>query len=98
MHLIIPASSHHFLLKHLVPSGDSDLCLLAPSPATGPSIFMATRLLGCDHNTLPAMLLCHTLQTPRAGENPVVGYGECAGGCLTGLHHGHASLGPGAGE
>uniref|UniRef100_A0A8B9YH19 Uncharacterized protein n=1 Tax=Bos mutus grunniens TaxID=30521 RepID=A0A8B9YH19_BOSMU len=52
---IAPASSHHFLLKHLVPGADYDLCLLALTPAAGPSDLTATRLLGCAHfSTLPA--------------------------------------------
>ncbi|KAB0364974.1 leucine-rich repeat and fibronectin type-III domain-containing protein 4 [Muntiacus reevesi] len=73
---IVPASSHHFLLKHLVPGADYDLCLLALSPATGPSDLTATRLLGCAHfSTLPATPLCHALQAHVLGGTLTVAVG-----------------------
>ncbi|XP_001364599.2 leucine-rich repeat and fibronectin type-III domain-containing protein 4 [Monodelphis domestica] len=73
---IIPASSRHFLLKHLVPGADYDLCLLALSPAAVPSDLTATRLLGCAHfSTLPAMPLCHALQAHVLGGTLTVAVG-----------------------
>ncbi|KAF4009952.1 hypothetical protein G4228_000809 [Cervus hanglu yarkandensis] len=73
---IVPASSHHFLLKHLVPGADYDLCLLALSPAAGPSDLTATRLLGCAHfSTLPATPLCHALQAHVLGGTLTVAVG-----------------------
>ncbi|XP_003273962.1 leucine-rich repeat and fibronectin type-III domain-containing protein 4 [Nomascus leucogenys] len=73
---IVPASSHHFLLKHLVPGADYDLCLLALSPAAGPSDLTATRLLGCAHfSTLPASPLCHALQAHVLGGTLTVAVG-----------------------
>lgn len=75
---IVPASSHHFLLKHLVPGADYDLCLLALSPAAGPSDLTATRLLGCAHfSTLPATPLCHALQAHVLGGTLTVAVGVC---------------------
>ncbi|XP_008048999.2 leucine-rich repeat and fibronectin type-III domain-containing protein 4-like, partial [Carlito syrichta] len=73
---IVPASSHHFLLKHLVPGADYDLCLLALSPAAGPSDLTATRLLGCAHfSTPPATPLCHALQAHVLGGTLTVAVG-----------------------
>ncbi|XP_017520309.3 leucine-rich repeat and fibronectin type-III domain-containing protein 4 [Manis javanica] len=73
---IVPASSHHFLLKHLVPGADYDLCLLALSPTAGPSDLTATRLLGCAHfSTLPATPLCHALQAHVLGGTLTVAVG-----------------------
>ncbi|XP_016063825.1 PREDICTED: leucine-rich repeat and fibronectin type-III domain-containing protein 4 isoform X1 [Miniopterus natalensis] len=73
---IVPASSHHFLLKHLIPGADYDLCLLALSPAAGPSDLTATKLLGCAHfSTLPAMPLCHTPQAHMLGGTLTVAVG-----------------------
>ncbi|XP_015988136.2 leucine-rich repeat and fibronectin type-III domain-containing protein 4 isoform X1 [Rousettus aegyptiacus] len=73
---IVPASSHHFLLKHLVPGADYDLCLLALSPAAGPSDLTATKLLGCAHfSTLPATPLCHALQAHVLGGTLTVAVG-----------------------
>ncbi|XP_004393916.1 PREDICTED: leucine-rich repeat and fibronectin type-III domain-containing protein 4 [Odobenus rosmarus divergens] len=73
---IVPASSHHFLLKHLVPGADYDLCLLALSPAAGPSDLTATRLLGCAHfSTQPAAPLCHALQAHVLGGTLTVAVG-----------------------
>lgn len=73
---IVPASSHRFLLKHLVPGADYDLCLLALSPAAGPSDLTATRLLGCAHfSTLPATPLCHALQAHVLGGTLTVAVG-----------------------
>lgn len=73
---IVPASSHHFLLRHLVPGADYDLCLLALSPAAGPSDLTATRLLGCAHfSTPPATPLCHALQAHVLGGTLTVAVG-----------------------
>ncbi|CAM5126322.1 unnamed protein product, partial [Eretmochelys imbricata] len=64
---IIPASSHHFMLKHLVPGVDYDLCVLAIFHDSATSL-AATRLLGCaQFSTEEAYPDCHSLHAHFLG-------------------------------
>uniref|UniRef100_A0A6I8P8Q4 Leucine rich repeat and fibronectin type III domain containing 4 n=1 Tax=Ornithorhynchus anatinus TaxID=9258 RepID=A0A6I8P8Q4_ORNAN len=73
---IIPASSRHFLLRHLIPGADYDLCVLALSPAAAPSDLPAPRLLGCARfSTPPATPLCRALRAHVLGGTLTVAVG-----------------------
>uniref|UniRef100_A0A8C5S729 Leucine-rich repeat and fibronectin type-III domain-containing protein 4 n=1 Tax=Laticauda laticaudata TaxID=8630 RepID=A0A8C5S729_LATLA len=64
---IIPASSQDFLLKHLVPSMDYDLCVLAIFDDLATSL-AATHLLGCaQFTTQEAYPDCHSLHVHFLG-------------------------------
>nr|XP_056708446.1 leucine-rich repeat and fibronectin type-III domain-containing protein 4 [Euleptes europaea] len=64
---IIPASSRHFVLKHLVPSVDYDLCVLAIFDDVATSL-AATNLLGCaQFTTGEAYPDCHSLHAHFLG-------------------------------
>ncbi|XP_061462793.1 leucine-rich repeat and fibronectin type-III domain-containing protein 4 isoform X2 [Rhineura floridana] len=64
---IIPTTSRHFLLKHLVPSVDYDLCVLAIFDDVATSL-AATHLLGCaQFATLEAYPDCHSLHAHFLG-------------------------------
>ncbi|XP_060125516.1 leucine-rich repeat and fibronectin type-III domain-containing protein 4 isoform X2 [Zootoca vivipara] len=64
---IIPATSRHFHLKHLVPSVDYDLCVLAIFDDAATSL-AATHLLGCaQFATQEAYPDCHSLHAHFLG-------------------------------
>ncbi|XP_048368893.1 leucine-rich repeat and fibronectin type-III domain-containing protein 4 [Sphaerodactylus townsendi] len=64
---IIPASSRQFVLKHLVPSVDYDLCVLAIFDDVATSL-AATHLLGCTQFTTgEAYPDCHSLHAHFLG-------------------------------
>ncbi|XP_053225862.1 leucine-rich repeat and fibronectin type-III domain-containing protein 4 [Podarcis raffonei] len=64
---IIPATSRHFHLKHLVPSVDYDLCVLAIFDDAATSL-AATHLLGCaQFATREAYPDCHSLHAHFLG-------------------------------
>uniref|UniRef100_A0ABM5F3X4 Leucine-rich repeat and fibronectin type-III domain-containing protein 4 n=1 Tax=Pogona vitticeps TaxID=103695 RepID=A0ABM5F3X4_9SAUR len=64
---IIPASSRHFRLKHLVPSVDYDLCVLAIFDDAATSL-AATHLLGCaQFSTREAYPDCRSLHAHFLG-------------------------------
>ncbi|EMP39221.1 Leucine-rich repeat and fibronectin type-III domain-containing protein 4 [Chelonia mydas] len=64
---IIPESSHHFMLKHLVPGVDYDLCVLAIFDDSATSL-AATRLLGCaQFSTEEVYPDCHSLHAHFLG-------------------------------
>lgn len=64
---IVPASSRHFVLKHLVPSVDYDLCILAIFDDVATSL-AATHMVGCAHfATGEAYPDCHSLHAHFLG-------------------------------
>ncbi|XP_014452409.1 leucine-rich repeat and fibronectin type-III domain-containing protein 4 [Alligator mississippiensis] len=72
---ILPGSSRHFLLKHLVPGAAYDLCVLAVAPDTATAL-ASTHRLGCTHfATGEAAAPCNALRAHVLGGTLTVAVG-----------------------